>query len=279
MLKYSSPISWAGGKFFIRHLLIPLLPDTGYDRWVEPFCGGASMYFGQPVRKAWLNDISCSLINAYRHIRDKPDELVAEYQKLPPTKDEFTRICKDPSINPLKSAAEFLFQNRFTYIASTPVLGFKKSPVSFTDRHPKDARRKAQKKLPQRIIFASKILQQARLSCGDFMDIIAECDATDFIYCDPPYFGLEHYYRGGFAEHHERLLDALADADSRGIRYMLSYNDHPSIREMYSQYKITEIDCLYKHAYIKNRREKHTRQKTELVITNYEPPHQLTLDI
>lgn len=66
-------IKWPGGKqkefrHFQQH--IPL----GFERYVEPFCGGAAVFFGVDTNKAILNDLSKELVNFYAMVKTGNDE-------------------------------------------------------------------------------------------------------------------------------------------------------------------------------------------------------------
>ena len=69
----------------------------------------------------------------------------------------------------------------------------------------------------------------------DFEKLIRQYDRpVSFFYCDPPYVDTEDYYsnitfgRGG----HERLRDTLLSVQGK---FLLSYNDHPLVWEMYDR--------------------------------------------
>jgi DNA adenine methylase len=76
---------------------------------------------------------------------------------------------------------------------------------------------------------------------------IRKYDTPDTLfYCDPPYVSAEKYYDVPFMmEDHERLAGLL-----KGIKgkFVLSYYDHPFIREQYSGYRILTKE-VSKHSY------------------------------
>lgn len=78
-------------------------------------------------------------------------------------------------------------------------------------------------------------LQKVVVENKDFEKLIRQYDRpVSFFYCDPPYVDTEDYYsnitfgRGG----HERLRDTLLSAQGK---FLLSYNDHPLVWEMYDR--------------------------------------------
>ncbi len=59
-------IKWTGGKFREFKFFEQLIPKE-FDRYFEPFAGGAGVLFAlQPQGKAFLNDKSSDLIEFYR---------------------------------------------------------------------------------------------------------------------------------------------------------------------------------------------------------------------
>jgi len=58
-------------------------------------------------------------------------------------------------------------------------------------------------------------------------------------YLDPPYVGTEGYYDSPFkTDDHQRLKAVLEGIKGR---FILSYNDCPMIRELYSEYRIEGV--------------------------------------
>ena len=58
-------------------------------------------------------------------------------------------------------------------------------------------------------------------------------------YLDPPYIGAEKYYESPFCmQDHHRLKSVLSQIKGR---FILSYNDHPLVHEMYAGSRIEGI--------------------------------------
>ena len=75
MLK--APFPYFGGK---KAVALDIWRYFGEVRnYVEPFCGSAAVFLVRPapvVGSETLNDYSCALVNAWRAIQQKPEELV-----------------------------------------------------------------------------------------------------------------------------------------------------------------------------------------------------------
>ena len=65
---------------------------------------------------------------------------------------------------------------------------------------------------------------------------------TTLFYCDPPYYGTENLYDTGGAftkETHEKLRNTLQNISGK---FILSYNNHEYIKELYNGFNIEEIE-------------------------------------
>ena len=83
-------IKWAGGKGQLLEQLKQNLPPELYSSpftYVEPFVGGGAMLFFMlqrfpNIRRAVINDINPTLVNAYRVLRSQPSALIAALADL-----------------------------------------------------------------------------------------------------------------------------------------------------------------------------------------------------
>jgi DNA adenine methylase len=115
---------------------------------------------------------------------------------------------------------------------------------------------------------ACRRLQKVVIENKDFEKLIKQYDRPEsFFYCDPPYYETEDYYEGaGFTvKDHKRLADCLCGIQGK---FLLSYNDCPEIRELYSRPGIT-IESTSRLSNIAQRYEA-GKQYAELLISNYD---------
>ena len=63
-------IKWPGGKSSEIEYIKDLIPEQ-YGRYIEPFCGGAAVYFYLQPKKAIINDISSNLTDFYKLIKEE----------------------------------------------------------------------------------------------------------------------------------------------------------------------------------------------------------------
>ena len=112
---------------------------------------------------------------------------------------------------------------------------------------------------------AHKRLEGVYIFNEDFEAVINRFDRTEtFFYCDPPYYGSERCYSTDFSGNHERLAARLKTIKGK---FLLSYNDHESIRILYDFATIEAVETFY--SYGNNRTRSDRLRANELLISNY----------
>ena len=76
-----------------------------YTRLVEPFCGGAALFFRLQPSAALIADRNAELINAYVQIRDHPDDLIARLRRMNNSEAAYYRIRERKARTPLTRQA------------------------------------------------------------------------------------------------------------------------------------------------------------------------------
>ena len=73
---------WVGGKQRLVGKLLDYLPDPNtYDQYFEPFLGAGSLFLAGDFPNAVLNDLNAHLINTYKQVKNRPEELHALIQE------------------------------------------------------------------------------------------------------------------------------------------------------------------------------------------------------
>jgi DNA adenine methylase len=221
----SSILRWAGSK---RKLLPTLMANIpfGYQRYVEPFCGSACLFFAIHPRSAILADINDDLIHCYNILLKHPRLLYQSVNKIPNTNDQYlTYRKKDPSkLTPIERATRFIYLNRYCFngVYRTNKKGeFNVPRGSRTGRLPSE-------KLFVRCSYA---LRNTALSSVDFEQSLEQVKKGDFVYLDPPYATsdkpiIEEYGPNSFQRADiERLINALYRIEKVDATFILSYSD------------------------------------------------------
>lgn len=237
-----SPIRYAGGKTLAVGHVIELLPNN-VKRIISPFFGGGSIeiamskYLDLEVIGFDIFDILC---NYWKFQIEQPEILYKELKKLKPNKEEFEKIRKilnkvwkkEVTLDPLTLAVYFVYNFNLSY--GPGFMGWSSEIYLKEDRY---------KKMIEKIRdFKPKNI---KVECADFREVLKNYQ-NDFMYLDPPYYiGTDSkmfkgiypmrnipVHHNGFP--HEVLRDMLKKHKGG---FILSYNDCPTIREYYKEYR------------------------------------------
>lgn len=254
----NSFMSWIGGKKALREEIVARFP-LKYTRYIEVFGGGGWILFHKQPGQDFevYNDFNPNLVNLYRCVRDCPEDLCKELTYVLNSRLDFDYIREmmhtKTDIPDVRRAAYFYQLIRYSYASGLDSFG----------AHPQAMWRN----FPL-IHQACQRLQRVVIENKDFEKLIKHYDRPEsFFYCDPPYYDTEDYYEDvGFArKDHERLANSLCGMQGK---FLLSYNDCPEIRELYSRPGIT-IETTTRLSNIAQRYEA-GKQYAELLISNYD---------
>lgn len=223
----NSPFRYPGGKFRARKHIMPMIPP--HEGYVEPFCGGASIFFAKAkVRENALNDLDHEVINTLRVIRDDVESLIGLLGDLPANKGlhGFFKNQYKPSTH-VEQAFRWFYLNRTSYS------GIMKHGNCYWGYGDKYSMRPG--KWPRMLRDVSAKLQEVRLTSFDFEDVLDELPDGFFAFVDPPYWsqGQDKLYSCAFSlDDHKRLAQCLK-RNARRIDFLLTYNDCDEVRELY----------------------------------------------
>ena len=225
-----SPLRYLGGKSELARRICSFLGQAGELR--EVFAGGASVSLlalatGQ-VRSVWLNDLDRNVVAFWTEVLEHPDALISRWQDYGVSRKTveafqaslYPKVGKPDVLPPDELAFRRLVLSQQQY-SGDPTGGIK------------DALRvKDQGSITDRVNVAHDLLAgRAKVTRLDFEEIIAAPGNNVVLYLDPPYFDAgEMYHCSLQPEDHARLRDALRQTKHR---WVLSYDDHPAVRELY----------------------------------------------
>lgn len=287
-------IKWVGGKRQLLPIFDKIFPKelkTGkIDTYVEPFVGGGAVLFHvlskYRVKKAYIMDINCNLINVYRRVRDNLNELLEilfalekEYNKC--TDEECRRKLyyhvrneyntgKDLDV---KRAAYFIFLNKTCYNGLYRVNKKGHFNVPFG--------RYSNVKIcdEENLSAASKLLQKVEIICADYKESFAYISEDSFVYFDPPYRPLSKtsnftsYTEEGFDDNKQIELSLFyRKCNEKGAYLMLSnsdptqYNENDTFFEgLYKGFTILHVTA---YRFVNSKGEGRGKIR-EIVILNY----------
>lgn len=229
-------LKWAGGKRWFVRRHADLLPKS-FNRYIEPFLGGGSVFFHLQPKEALLGDTNPDLIAAYRGIKQNWKGLVKSLQhhSRQHSDEHFYSVRDRRPTEAIPCASRMIYLNRTCFNGIYRVnqrgefnvpRGTKNAVLLETDRFDQMA----------------KLLEGADIRVADFEVLINEARAGDFVFADPPYT-VRHNFNG-FVKYNEklfswqdqeRLAEALIRAKKRGVHILSTNANHSSIRELYDQ--------------------------------------------
>lgn len=243
-------IKWAGGKAALLPAIHAALP-AGFrdnpDTYVEPFAGGAALFFNLAHPGSFLSDTNPDLIDMYKTLSVDPDGVIRTLRMLNEQDNRVTYLTvrsawNDRSPSPISNttrAAWFIYLNKhcFNGIWRVNKRGEFNVPWNKSTRKlevEEDALR-----------AAAELLAKTELSCCPAWDALDDGPDGAFAYLDPPYDipGHTAYTADGFDRKAQiRLYDAACRLTDRGGRFLLSNSDTEFIRGLYSGWcRIIEV--------------------------------------
>ncbi len=233
-----------------------LWSSSGDLEYREPFFGAGAvgmevMQAIHPSVNVWINDIDPSMAALWKTVRLNPRYLMRRAGEWQPTVEAFDDFKlrdgagdDEADLAFRKIALHRMSFSGFGAMAGGPIGGKKQSSAYNVGCrwNPPELRRNIDR--AHRLMSS---FPQFRITCGDFAPMIEGATDKVFIYLDPPYYekGGQLYKFNMIDADHVRLRNLLMGCDAT---WLLSYDDHPRIRELYADCVIEPIYATYTNA-------------------------------
>ncbi|WP_407364719.1 DNA adenine methylase (plasmid) [Pseudomonas luteola] len=234
----TSPIiPWMGGKRRLADRIFPLFPQ--HSCYVEPFAGGAALFFLRqvPAEVEVLNDVNGDLVNLYRVVQHHLEEFVRQFKWALSSRQVFKWLqLTDPqTLTDIQRAARFYYLQQSAFGAK--VEGQTYGTATTTPPGLNLLR------IEESLSAAHLRLSQTYVEHLSWQDCIKKYDREHtFFYMDPPYWETEGYGVPFGFEQFEEMARVLGQLKGKAI---ISLNDHPAIREVFSAFHIEKTDLKY----------------------------------
>ena len=262
--KRYAPITYYGGKSNMLKHILPLIPE--HRLYVEPYCGGAAVFWGkEPSYREVLNDINQEVINFYRIIKTKFDELKIEIECTLSSRaqyDHAREIYNSPEdYGDIMRAWAFWVQTNMSF--SNILCGswaFAKTAQGGSDGSNIFWKKQRFEK------WMDLRLKNTQLECDEALDVIRRYDdLKTFLYIDPPYFSSDQGHFQGFTlEDFNNLLNMLSDIKGK---FLLSTYPETVLSEYVEKNNWNRKNYI-KSVSVNNVRGK-KNEKIECLIWNY----------
>lgn len=247
-------VKWAGGKAQLVGTLAAILPGQ-IRTFFEPFVGGGALFFTLAeqgrFQRAVLNDWNAELVDAYKVIRDFPEELIGRLKTekkryLANPQETFYEVrAKNPqSMEPIERVVRFLFLNRTGFNGLYRVN--KKGEFNVPWGKYKNPRICNE----ENIRACSEVLKRfVILECADFATVVERAEPGDAVYFDPPYVPLNatsnftSYTSDGFTlDDQHRLAISFRELAEAGVAVVASNSDTEVVRELYKGFEMYQVE-------------------------------------
>jgi DNA adenine methylase len=202
------PFGWYGGKFSHLDWLLPLLPTCHH--YCEPFGGSAAVILNRdPSLVETYNDLDGEVVNFFRVLREKKDQLIEAIGLTPFSREEFFIACQplSPEISNLERARRFFVRARQvrTGLAQTASLG-RWANCKDTSRAGMSGVVSRWLGSVERLPAIAERLMRVQIENRPACEVVELYDGpSTLFYCDPPYV---HASRGDSKAYGFEMTDA-----------------------------------------------------------------------
>ncbi|QMV40235.1 DNA adenine methylase [Cohnella cholangitidis] len=219
-------LHYPGSKWSMADWIISYMPP--HSTYLEPFFGSGAVFFNKsPSTLETINDIDGDVVNLFRVIRDRPEELAHLVRWTPYSREEYY-TSYEPVEDEVERARRFLVRTWQAIGAKTSDRTGWRSNIQF-DKAPHKLWPAQWSDAPEEIIEATNRLKNVQIEQQPVLQILERYRYSEVcIYADPPYVlstRSSRMYRHEMNEddHHE-LLEAL---DKHPGPVILSGYAHP----------------------------------------------------
>jgi len=248
-------LKWAGGKRQLLDEIYSRFP-ADYNHYHEPFFGGGAVFFDLEPDDGTINDTNPRLINFYKVVRDRPEDLINRLRKFEhPEADPDPELDRSDENWKGKEVEQYYYQQRarfnrrayaddewpstdeerleeaalLLYLNRTCYNGLYRENSNGGFNVPIGRYSNPDWVQADRVRSTSRALENTEIRNEDFTYILDAAEEDDLVYFDPPYEPMSatanfaEYSAEGFGrEDQERLLETVEKLDEKGVYFVLS---------------------------------------------------------
>lgn len=182
-MKVNHPVlKYYGSKFLLAEWIISFFPK--HDHYVEPFGGAANVLLvKEPSKLETYNDLNDRIVNFFRVLRERPEELLEQIELTPWARTEYLRCLEEiDELSPVELARRLYFRLQMSFS------GQYNTARGSWRRYTKGKRLMNPLTRRETLLAAAKRLAAVQIENRDAFQLMRELDTPETLfYLDPPY--------------------------------------------------------------------------------------------
>jgi len=250
---------YVGGKRQLASTIIQRIENIPHKSYIEPFVGMGGVFFRRKHKPACevINDRNGEVVNLFRVIQRHYAPFVELFSYTLSCRSEFERqkLAHPTTLTDLERAVRFLYLQKTAY--GGKVMGQTYGVCA-------DGRKNRFNPVATQQLLSSirDRLSGVTIENLDYLECISRYDNPHTLfYFDPPYWGTEDTYGNELFNRDQYVIMAELLSDLKGD-FLLSINDRPEIRKIFSEFHFQEVGLTYTVA------ARSKQKASELIISN-----------
>ena len=279
-------VKYPGGKSKEIKNFLQFIPHN-YDRYIEPFTGGAALYFYLEPQSALINDINSKLIDFYLAVQNNYEQLKKELTRLESiyhsNQVEYEQIKQSETatgfVKNKNESLYYLLRDMYNgkiekkYLDATLYYFINKTSYSgmlrFNSKGEFNVPFGRYKNFNTEMVSEEHcaLLRRTEITKMDYSKVFDKCSTNDFVFLDPPYDCVfTDYGNVGEEDFSEQSQIKLAE-DFRNLsaKSLMIIGKTELTKHLYEPY----IKSEYSKKYAVNIKNRFKAESTHLIITNY----------
>lgn len=256
-----SPLNYLGGKSRLAERIAKLIPED-HVCYCEAFCGASWVLFSKsPSKSEVINDLDNDLVTFWRVVQNHLEEFLRYFKYAVTSRRIFElESMKNPeTLTDVQKAVRYFYLQKLGF-------GGKVCSRTFGTSATGPARLNLSN-IEERLIEVHWRLARVVIEHLDACACIERYDRkTTLFYLDPPYWETAGYAVPFGEDDYLRLCAKLKQVKGR---FIVSLNDVPKVRQIFSGFKIAKVTTKYSTGNAAVAPEVRAQEQAEVVITKF----------
>ena len=256
-----SVLSYLGGKSRLASQIVTQIP-MDHTCYVEPFCGACWVLFAkEPGKVEVINDKDSELTCFWRVVQNHLIPFLDLFKNAVTSRQifEWEKEKRPETLTDLQRAVRYFYLQKNAFAGKTTGRTFgtattKNPGINFNS-------------LEDDLLQIHWRMQNVMIEHLDALDCIRRYDRPKtFFYIDPPYYDTTGY---AVPFGHQDYLNLAEVLSSIKGRFLLSLNDHPEVRKIFSDFKFKSVKLKYSAGNSRTASKTRSVDRSEVLIRNY----------